>query len=241
MVKILGERNAGTNYLKRLLELNTDARVLSGVAPKWARWSGWQTYSGRDAYFKVTGRFNLGWKHRLAPSQAELDSLGEFGQRCFFLCLVKNPYSWIVSMYRRPYHAGSAFASLQEMIDSKWNTLPRERAPSAYRGIVEMWNAKARSYLQLPKDRTCIVKYEDLLASPEEVIDSCCRRAGLARVGDFKNFMQSTKNSSKNFRDYRDYYLNEKWRTKIGRREMAEVSRRLDRSVMAKLRYKIIS
>ena len=74
-VKVFGERNSGTIYLEKLLVKN----------------------------FKVdiADYFTLGWKHRLAPHKEELDKIED---DIIYLILVKNPYAWLRSMHRKPYH-----------------------------------------------------------------------------------------------------------------------------------------
>ena len=75
-IKIYGEQNSGTIYLEWLLNKNLDTTLL-------------------DSY-------EFGWKHRMAPSEDELTD--KIKQEVLFLCLVKNPYSWLISMHKRPYH-----------------------------------------------------------------------------------------------------------------------------------------
>ena len=65
-IKVLGERNTGTNYLQQLLELNLDADLLPGTVPPFVPGSAPEFV--RDAYFTLTGAANLGWIHAIAPS-----------------------------------------------------------------------------------------------------------------------------------------------------------------------------
>src|SRR5690554_5707917 len=98
-IKVYGERNTGTNYLEQLLELNVDLPRLPGVVPSFVARLDRGAEASRDAWFRLTRRWNLGWKHQAAPTPAQRASW-----RCggvLFVTLTKNPYSWALSMHRR--------------------------------------------------------------------------------------------------------------------------------------------
>ena len=60
-IKIFGERNTGTNYLRKLIEENLEVALLKGSISKGSiftlrEWT-------KDLFFILTKGKNLGWKH----------------------------------------------------------------------------------------------------------------------------------------------------------------------------------
>ena len=240
-LKVYGERNSGTRYLERLVAANLRVRLLRGEAPRFVTWLGPDSEAMRDRYFRLTVRRNLGWKHRLPPDAAELAGPGSSGRTARFLTLVKNPYSWVLSMLRRPYSAARSYASLEELVTSPWHTVGRECAPAQFPDAVAMWNAKAAANLALPAGRTANLRYEDLIADPEARIDALARDLGLERRSEkFWNEQSSTKGSAQTFDDYRSYYLEGRWRGKLSDGEVGLISARLDPAVMSAYGYEIL-
>ena len=77
-IKIYGERNSGNNYLIKLLDSN-----IINLNP-----SAWKMHT--EARF--------GWTHGLPIPTDEANIL-----KINFIILVKNPYSWLLSLYRNPH------------------------------------------------------------------------------------------------------------------------------------------
>jgi len=61
MLKIVGERNTGTNYLSQLVNENLRVQILNDSAKKVFGLNKSKFY--KDLYFKITEKENLGWKH----------------------------------------------------------------------------------------------------------------------------------------------------------------------------------
>ena len=244
-IKIYGERNTGTNYLHQLLEANLNAKLLPGVAPKVIQHIKPSTAFGewvRDTYFNFTYTRNLGWKHMLIPPTQELEQIINCLNHLKFITLVKNPYSWLLSLSRRPYHHHSKSDSLEKFLTQEWRTVGRENAPKNFHSPIEMWNQKNRAYLELVHylPGMCI-KYEDLLADPQLVVNGISDSLGIPRNTQFfTNIQASTKKDNSNFDRYQDYYLNERWKEKYDENTLAIVSKGLDKSLVAELGYEIL-
>lgn len=75
----------------------------------------------------------------MAPTS---DFLGGIRKKDFgFIAVAKNPYAWLLSMYRRPYHAkNNSYPDLLEFITNPWETMGRENHNVAFKDPVEMWN-----------------------------------------------------------------------------------------------------
>lgn len=240
-LKVYGERNTGTRYLSQLLTGNLDVRLLNGAAPRMLGWFWPDSEAVRDAYFRLTVRSNLGWKHRLPPRPDDPLLLAAGARETGFVTVVKNPYSWLLSLLRRQYSAGRVYGSVEELVTSPWTTVGRECAPPQFAGAVDMWNRKYAACLALPGERTVNLRYEDLLGDPATQIATVAKRLGLAqRHAAFSNVESSTKRSAQGFEDYRRYYLEERWREKLTDRELALIGERLDPAVMAAYGYEVL-
>jgi hypothetical protein len=73
-IKIYGERNTGTNYLRRLLELNVERAEVCGI-------------------------YEYGWNHDRPMDRLEALRC----ENVLFLFMIKNPYSWVLSLKRNTH------------------------------------------------------------------------------------------------------------------------------------------
>lgn len=262
-IKIYGERNTGTNYLSRLIALNLDARLVPGEAPpvligaarrlSMAAGLAGIPERGRfnrmhmgplcetvlDVWFALTERSNWGWKHA-AP--APVWRAGRRAKPDLCVTLTKNPYSWLLSLYRRPYHSQynpeAGMVPFEEFLANPLRTRRREHiGGSAAPG--ELWNRKNASYLELRSMAPVLnAKYEDLLDDPPAVAGTVADALGLPTRSGFVNLRESAKQDlGKNYDYYRDYYLNERWRREWSNESLDIVNRQLDPALMAHFGY----
>jgi hypothetical protein len=241
-VKVYGERNTGTNYLSRLIASNFHVEALGGtVPPSLNRWM-YGREALRDLYFRLTYRRNLGWKHRLVETPAALDRLGVVRRRRIgFVTLTKNPYSWLLSLHRQPYHVPSSKRRFDEFIVNPWEVVGREGASGPFPDPVELWNRKNAAYIPLRGLRAVTLRYEDLLADPEGVLGAIGDRFGIERRGSwFRDFEESTKSDGRKAQEIKEYYLNELWRSELTAESLALINERLEPSVMSAFGYDFI-
>lgn len=245
MLKIYGERNTGTNYLARLVALNLEVEQLSGVVPHYVMWLRKQLPGNdlvRDLYYLASFRKNLGWKHCLVDAerlrQCRVEKRG-----VRFVTLTKNPYSWLLSLHRRPYNKrGMKRVDFLEFLQRPWLTVGRENAPASYPTPMDLWNDKSAANLRL-KDRLPAVslRYEDLLDDPRQVVSTIAETFGIAWKGpEFRNLDESTKESTKDFSWYRDYYLNERWRADLPPGAAALITPRLNEKTVRAHGYEVL-
>lgn len=240
-VKIYGQRNTGSNYLQALLERNLEVQLLRGVVPqsvmKLQRMVP-GTDLVRDTYFKLTFPWNLGWKHTAVPEDVEHQPA--CAPDLLFVTLTKHPYSWLLSLYRRPHHlALNGWSSFEEFLMTTWPSVARGHLPHVP-SPVDLWNLKNASYLRLARRaRVENLRYEDLLADPEAVLEGLVERYGLVRkVEVFENIRASTKGDRMGYEDYRRYYLDEEWREKISDEALRLIDHRLDHELAAGFGYR---
>jgi len=248
-IKLYGERNTGTRYLTRLFENNLSCRVIRGVAPWWI--ARLQAVSPgkerlRDFYFERTFKQNLGWKH----AQADTERLLQLGHQItdvHFVALIKNPYSWLLSLAKRPYHQKTAqsigVSGINALVTTEWPGLGRENGPASYLNAVDLWNRKVGSYFELASRLpTTLLTYEELVADPSMAVDKVRRACGDAWIRcEFENLSDSTKEKEKSWAYYRDYYGNEGWRTELTTDDIALINERIDRGLMTRLGYRLMA
>ena len=242
-LKLFGERNTGTTWLRRLVDANLEVGTFPGAMPEWVRrvqrvlpGTDWL----RDLWFDRRGDTIFGWKHMLVDprragfvERARREGVG-------FVCIVKHPASWVLSLHNRPYdHHWGPKGDLASFVTSPWFTVRRERADVRYPDPIRLWNAKCAAYLELAQHvPTVLVRYEDLVSDPEARIDEIAKVFGVARrVGGFRNQNESTKRDDRSFEDYQRYYAAEAWRAKLSKDVAREIAARIDADVMARLGY----
>lgn len=241
-VKVYGERNTGTNYLTKLVQSNFDVSLLVGAFPRKLNHWPLKNEFVRDSFFRVTYNHTLGWKHACLPSAEAIARSKR--KDVALLALVKNPYSWLLSMYKRPYHGLDNSLAFEDFITSPWPILDRENCPRKRLNLVELWGIKNASYSQLENyPRGMLVKFEDLLHNPQDV---CLRMGKTLKIPASNEFAQNVEQASKkqdadlNFDYYKDYYLGEKWKEKLSDNQISVINAHLDKTLSRKLGYEIL-
>ena len=206
--KIYGERNSGAIYLEWLLRKNLGLKIIETA--------------------------DLGWKHRLAPSEEELSE--NLKQEVIFICLVKNPYSWLLSLHKRPFnHESLKSLSFTDFLQYSFGD---------YRNPIVMWNIKNNSYLHLRnyvKNHT-VIRYEDLLTDYKVIINNVSDKFALKRPTFYYNINNLLTHSHgiKSNKFHRDYYLEEKWIKSLRPHHIDFINGFLDASLMKELNYNFL-
>ena len=260
-LKIYGERNSGTNFLTRLIRHNFHCELIPGTLAE-AR-PGYREIieqeletrisdAGKrilarqiklDDFFRGNLWSTMGWKHCVPPT--ELIHSHPDRDRTLFVTINKNPYAWLLSLFRRPYENTTLdrINDLSSFINEPWITGSRENSPLYLESPVELWNLKTEGYQRLANVAVTInVRYEDLLESPMQFlqkIEGYLER----RTKKFELTMESTKIDDvghKDFDYYRDYYLNEHWRKELGHEHIMAINRFLDPAIVERSGYETI-
>lgn len=196
----------------------------------------------RDILFKCLYKQTLGWKHAEVPVFGFGDK--EYPEGSCFVALVKNPYSWLVSLHRRPYqgrrHSFWRALPFDEFLRTPWPTVGREGSEvRVFANPIQMWVAKVGSYERLSSlGPTCRVRYEDLLANPENQIKKIAYSLDLASSSErFHDLSYSTKRDGKSSDYYRQYYLGERWLDAYNTEQIRFVNSHLDRKLMSTWDY----
>lgn len=245
LVKIYGERNTNTNYLARLIELNLDAFLIPGTVPNGINRL-LQVLPGdeliRDCYFRVAYPKTLGWKHTRVKPVAQLRRYSLVTDGTAFITITKNPYSWLLSLHKHPYHQSySHKPDFERFLTTPWKTLGRDNVPASSLTPVELWNVKNRSYVQSDDDCVLNLTSEGIIADPEHVIRMISRRFDVPlKTERFINHEHSTKERGKNNSWYRRYYLSEQWQEQLSSRAIAIINESIDTDLMAYFDYAVL-
>ncbi len=244
VLKIYGERNSGTNYLSQLIALNLpQVRLLPGVVPRWLQLFFPRAETPRDLYFQRTFKRNLGWKHAMAPTAEQLAHVVYPPQHLYFVTLTKNPYAWLLSLYRRPYHlAGKKPESFLAFLQQPWPVVRRENYDQPqFQNPIDMWNQKNHAYIRLKNYALVLhLRYEDLLASPEQAVARIADFVHQPLTTIFRNIERSTKGDPLDFSSYQTYYLQEAWREKLSSEEIRYINSFLDPNVVSFFGYTLL-
>jgi hypothetical protein len=248
MLKLYGERNTGTNYLLKLIQLNLNVELLRSEIPKaWKHWQ--QRLPGkewlRDVYFMVHFKDNLGWKHMAVPPVTQMERFERFHDpKLHFLTLTKNPYAWLLSLHKRPYHHDypGIKPDFETFIQTPWTTVLRDGlSQKVLSSPVELWNLKVASYEHLPSERTLHLRSVDVIANPEVVLSEIAEAFGMSRKQqEFVNYEESTKDKSKDADWYGDYYSNERWQDQLSPRSVALINSYLDVDLVRKRGFEVL-
>ena len=249
IIKIYAERNTCSRYLRALLEANLEVLVLEGGGSPFIQrlqevLPGQELVRDVAAYFSYP--HDLGWKHSRPKDAQSLGKASLVRKRgVLFITITKNPYSWLLSLHRRPYHQRyQRKPPFIEFLQTPWKTLIRENVSQAVNSPVELWNIKNRSYISLHDSEldTVALTAEALLKDPETEITRIAREFSIPRTRPhFTNYDSSTKTSESNTvtRDsekdtsyYRDYYLGEKWKEMLSVEALDLINRSLDPALM---------
>lgn len=157
---------------------------------------------------------------------------------CLFVVIYRDPFDWLRSIYRNPWHAAPALKNIpfSEFIRQEWWCVwdedagidavdPRygtemmlERDPGTgrrFRNILAMRSAKIRAWESFRKARehSLCINYERLRDTPEQVIRGLADEFGLAPANPFRPVK-----SYKGAKWYRG------WREKLLRRRRPDIS-----------------
>lgn len=212
-VKVVGERNTGTNWAERVVRDNVRNPVISGVRSR--------HYKSADRFFSENWCATLGWKHGFPPTPSQLATCPAAFDRCgntSFVLMVKNPYAWMLSMYRHPYEVRSR-ATFDAFVKAPIHAPARENANVAeHKNLARLWNVKYQAWLtQLPANCVTVVKYENLLRNRTVAFKEVFDALALDYTMPLTISTVSTKQPrTHRFRDYAAYYLHEQWASAYG-------------------------
>jgi hypothetical protein len=225
-IKLYGERNTGTQFLRRLLRKNFTATSLNGAANNDEKLRRKELVRGIDDWLIgmiIMDRFdthandtrwvpeNFGWKHTNPPVDY-LKSVPERTAKTLFVILVKHPVFWMKSFQKRPYHSYFRYDSLtfHDFIRHVFVPTGRDNVNTlVYSSVVELYAEKIDGYQRLVEMgvRHELVRYEDLVADVSGFLQRLESKHGLIRREDEHIMIDaSTKGDAARLADYKEKY-----------------------------------
>lgn len=253
LIRIFGERNTGTRALAKMIEgcdfrttpgpvriePDSDERILQDRIETCfdGTWRQFYTDLLRDTRAARRGALAQ-WKHA-APSYDA--SFANAGAAAIFM--VRNPYSWAVSMLRRPYHIrGPRPETLDELLARPWATVGREGLEPLMPGIMALWVEKVISYRRFARLAemegvpTTIIRFEDFIADPK-----CVTAEALSLLGypdETPMPVENTKGDDRSLADIQAYYANEVWQRELTDDAIERINRQVPADLSNDYQYK---
>lgn len=201
--KIFGERHTGTNALSSFIIENFNIKFL---------------------YYDY-----LGWKHRLAPNETEIQKFAT--QETIFLFTFRNPYSWLKAMHRDPYYYH--YPKITELNFFEFVQFQIED----YENLIMLWNQKNLSYLEMINKVpiSMLVKVEDFHNDQQSYFNKISSK--IEFNGNFipmERYLNGRGQSS-------DKSVTESLSIpNLSREEIEVINRYLDKDLMKELNYNLL-
>ena len=252
VLKIFGERNTGTRALSEMVahlpgvrrrlglppvmsdrEAEVAAVIDAGLTGAWRRHYRNALMDGVEA----CSADDL-WKHavpRLTP--------GMVGAGVATLCMVRNPYSWVLSLWKRPYHrVGPKTQCFETFLSLPWMTQRREGAPAVLASPIDLWSLKTgavQSYqvAAFVNGLGCqVLRFEDFVQDARGVLEPALRAMGLPTEG-LRDVTGNTKTGGLPVDRLRQRYAREEWRAELTPSAVKLINARLDWDVASAFGY----
>ncbi len=255
-VKVFGERNTGTRALLQMLRRSGEVSLrMAGAgsaaeqrrrAELEARISEQFTGAWRKLYLDAL-RDNL--RHRTDPLVTWKHAAPEWHQsfadeRANVIFMVRNPYSWALSMVRRPYHiAGRRPAGLEELLTRPWLTQRRDNTGILLPDVMALWHAKLDAYRRFAVQakahgvNTSVLNFEDFVADPVASAKAALQQCGIPSE-NLRPARRNTKDSEQHLSEIQAYYAREKWRADLTRQSVAMINARMDWELAGEYGYR---
>lgn len=223
-LKIFGERNTGTTVLKKIIQANSSTTCYGGTAGQFDKYVSYKVKILKllsptiaeiylDYCFRNKG-LNESWKHT-----ATLFDSPNFVQNVSYLFLVRDPRSWILSMYKTRYNLGlrkTDDIKFNEFINKKFIPNKRDNLGLEPLRLLDLYNKKIASYVifenQLKADKIDYnyLNFEKLVLSQREAFLQI-KHLLIYPKNNFSEYAPSTKTKNKDAKFYQSYYAEKKW------------------------------
>lgn len=239
LLKIFGERHTGTKYAQKLIELNFDGvNVIEGRGLDVFEKIPSKRVASLlyDAYFRLTYNTEFGWKHAAAPSREFLDTYLEEGclEPTEFICLVRDPYSWLLSMHKQPYEKWDTLPRrFEDFLITPWKANDRDSCLDV-QSPMELWNVKNQSYLD---SGFSLFSFENLVVHPDRFLFRLAESInwGKKMFVDWEN--STVAGSKQKSSEYKTYYAQEGWTRLLSRRAVEIINTGIDWGLAKEIGY----
>jgi hypothetical protein len=245
LIKVMGERNTGTRAVIRMLSALENVK-LAGRPRNLVRpaddpllrqvqtslkgsWAKQYRDAIRDQDSTAAGALHA-WKHACARFEPEM-----LGLDLSVVFMVRNPYSWLVALYNRPYHQkGPRAYSLHNFLRQPWMTERRDAtAEIVLECPMRLWSLKVASYERFTEltegdDVEAVwIRLEDFVMDPVRVLSDVLCKLEIPGAEGLK-VTEPTKARSGSLEDMQDYHCRQLWRRGLTSEAVAEINRHVD-------------
>lgn len=149
--------------------------------------------------------------------------------------MVRNPYSWILSLYRTPKHTmGHCGGTLDEFLTFPWLPVGRDNVkPGVLSSPMELWSLKLRAYRKFrarakkEEVKSTQVKFEDFAAFPISSLGQALKRLDIPADG-LKALSRSQKPLCGIPEERRTYHVREFWQSELTARNVELINAFVD-------------
>lgn len=230
-IKIFGERNTGTNAIKQMIKINTKSFVFPGTAREISTSIGEEIRIRKKAGLlsneekehmidKVFSGLDLlrQWKHTATRFQ-----LNEDADDTHFIFTVREPHSWLVGLFRKPYHIlVDKPDNLTDFATLDWRVVARDNVAKPCYKPMNLYAEKLYSYMELINELEkknisySIVRFESFVQNQKAIFDDLKCYLDFPS-SEFREVNASTKDKTKDSQFYKQYYDNEIWKEEFPR------------------------
>lgn len=257
-LKVFGERNTATRAIIQMLRkvegvnlnLGDPSHALGNVA--WA-----ELNAGINLYYKHEYRqFYMDglrdnmchetnplrtWKHAAPRWHTEYQR-----RSVNVLFSVRNPYSWALSMARKPYHMKAPrTADFETFISRPWLTERRDNTEIVLPSVIDLWNRKVQGYIDFATDahrcatQTAFIRFEEFVSDPSALMTRVLENFK-SSTGQISSIKSSTKNKGKPLKQLQDYYACEDWKQRLTASNVKTINSILDADIAQIFHYVIL-
>ncbi|GLQ34813.1 hypothetical protein GCM10007939_10960 [Amylibacter marinus] len=254
-IKLFGERNTGTRAMIQMLQGAEGVTLNSGGASdtmgnvEWAKLSAGINLYYRREYRKIyvdALRDNVAhetnpiaaWKHASPRWSADFAD-----QRVSVLFALRNPYSWALSMARKPYHMkAERTGDFGAFISRPWLTERRDNCGIVLGSVLGLWNQKLSAYLDFADHAARhdlpiqFLRFEDFIQDPAAQMTEVLRGFDLPEA-QLQPIEQSTKSNGKPLDQLQEFYADEGWKHRLTAPWVESINAQIDPALMERFGY----
>ncbi|MEX0970653.1 MAG: hypothetical protein WD046_09450 [Paracoccaceae bacterium] len=252
VIRVLGERNTGTRAMAQMIKalphirenfsqpLDPKAQPILDLLERAAKIEQ-QEIGGNAKQSALSDAVSLAkprvacWKHAMLGWDDSFASLSGA------LLSQRNPYSWVIALFARPYHhVGRRISALSTFIETPWLSIPRERMDLVVASPAALWNAKqagAQRFAASAEIPTAFVSFEPFLADPVATLAAALEALGLDPAG-LRPLAHSTK-TNEPIDAVQARHAAEPWRNWLTSAQVSMINAHLDPAVMQAAGYEI--
>ena len=167
--KIYGERDSGTNLLEAIFTGNSFY------------------HKQESAAFSIPQSKDYGWKHWFGFNSEDIQ---KEGQNTLFLGIVRDPYDWIIALFKKKHHIPPINYSIDNFLLGEWYSIDHKKSSPTYgrevlgdrnwktgeryKNIFELRKTKLEYLLdKMPQlaQYYKLIRYEDLCVNHNEFLE----------------------------------------------------------------------